>query len=99
LNQIQQCTARLPKFDGSIINLVSHDFQSSTAKRFVALKALHSFAISLARIKLKMPAAKLEANSPGQKSSLLMSNNINKGDGWIAVELLIFYSKAFIIGR
>ncbi len=23
----------LPKFDGSIINLISHDFQSSTAKR------------------------------------------------------------------
>jgi inhibitor of cysteine peptidase len=46
----------LPKFDGSIINLVSHDFQSSTAKRIGSSgKDIFTFlAISSGSDKLKM---------------------------------------------
>jgi inhibitor of cysteine peptidase len=46
----------LPKFDGSIINLVSHDFQSSTTKRIGSSgKDIFTFlAISYGSDKLKM---------------------------------------------
>jgi len=46
----------LPKFDGSIINLVSHDFQTSTAKRIGSSgKDIFTFlAISSGSDKLKM---------------------------------------------
>jgi inhibitor of cysteine peptidase len=46
----------LPKFDGSVFNLVSHDFQASTAKRIGSSgKDIFTFlAISSGSSKLKM---------------------------------------------